>query len=101
MAKFLNKPCACPDVVITHNVDDTGLIITASLPGVEKKDLELDVGVHNFCIAGEREDMRYEGCYQLVHDVLAEKSDAVFNNGLLTVKVPFKEPLRGTKVEIH
>jgi len=101
MAELFNKPCACPDVIITHNEDDTGLIITASLPGVEKKDLELDVGSNNFCISGEREDIRYEGCYQLVHDVVAEDSAAVFKNGLLTVKVPFTEPLRGKKIEIH
>ena len=101
MAELLNKPCACPDVVIIHNEDDTGLIITASLPGVAKKDLEVDVGSHNFCISGEREDIRYEGCYQLVHDVVGEDADAVFKNGLLTVKVPFKEPLRGKKITIH
>ena len=101
MAELLNKPCACPDVVIIHNEDDTGLIITASLPGVEKKNIELNVGSHNFCITGEREDIRYEGCYQLVHDVIADDTDAVFKSGLLTLKVPFKEPLLGKKITIH
>ena len=101
MAELLNKPCTSPEVVITHNDDDTGLVITASLPGVEKKDIELNVGSQNFCISGEREDLRYEGCYQLVHDVVADNTDAEFKNGLLTVKVPFKEPLCGRKIEIH
>jgi HSP20 family molecular chaperone IbpA len=101
MAELLNKPCACPDVVITHNEDDTGLIINTSLPGVEKKDIQLNVGSNSFCITGEREDIRYEGCYQLVHDVIPDETDAVFKSGLLTLKVPFKEPLCGKKIEIH
>jgi HSP20 family molecular chaperone IbpA len=101
MAELLNKPCACPEVVITHNEEDTGLIVTASLPGVEKKDVELTVGSHNFCITGEREDLRFEGCYQLVHDVVGDNTDAEFKNGLLTLKIPFKEPLLGKKIVIH
>ena len=101
MMKEISKPCACADVEIRHNQDDTGLIITASLPGVAKEDIELTVGLHNFCITGEREDLKYDGCYQLIHDVDVDKSEAKFENGMLTLLVPFKEPLRGRKVIIH
>ncbi len=101
MAKSLMKPCACADVDIRHNDDDTGIVITALLPGVDKKDIELSMGTHNICIAGEREDFKYDGCYQLIHDVDPDKSDAKFENGLLTVTVPFKEPLKGKRIEIH
>lgn len=101
MVTELTKTRACPDVDVRHNEEDNGLIITASLPGVFKKDIELSVGIQNFCITGEREDIMYEGCYQLVHDVNPDGSVAKFQNGLLTVTVPFKEPLKGKKIIIH
>lgn len=101
MEHIITKPRACAEVDVRHNANDNGLIITAAVPGIEKKDLELIMGKEHFCLSGERDDLRYDGCYQLFHEVEVEQSVAKFVNGLLTVEVPFKEPLRGKKIEIH
>ena len=95
------KRCVCAAVEICHNSEDTGLTISAALPGVRKQDIVLEVAEDNFCIAGERENLQYDCCYPLTHYVDGKKSEATFENGLLVVNVPFLEEPRGKKIQIH
>ena len=99
--EYITKPCCCADVSICSNSDNSGFVISASLPGVNKKDVKLNMTSDSLCLAGEREDLRYDCCYELPCDVNEKKSDARFDNGLLTVTVPFKKASRGKAITIH
>lgn len=94
------RPPTCPEVFVNHDDKDEGLIIEAALPGVAREDISLTVGSSHFCLSGERNDAKFDGCYDLAHEIDNTKAKAKFENGLLRIHVPFKEPLRGTRVEI-
>lgn len=94
------KPTVCPDIFVNHDSKDEGLVIEASLPGVTRDDISLTVGNSSFCVSGERDDVKYDGCFQLAHEVNSKKAKAKFENGLLKVNIPFKEPLHGIKIKI-
>jgi HSP20 family protein len=98
--KESQKSLICPDISIVHDDSDEGLIIEAALPGVAKENVSLTFGDAHFCLTGERDDARFDGCYQLAHEVDNHKADAKLENGLLRIHVPFKEPLRGVPVAI-
>jgi HSP20 family molecular chaperone IbpA len=95
------KNVIVPMVNVNHNDDDTGLVIKVDLAGASKESVDLDMGEKGFCVKAEGEDFRYENCYMLAHDIKAEKSEAKFTSGLLTIKAPFKEMRRGHKVTIQ
>jgi len=91
----------CPEVSVVHDEKDEGLEITVELPGVSKKDVDLNVSKQGFCVSANREDMRYEGCFQFAHEVDSDKTKAKFENGLLLMTVPFVEALCGKKIAIE
>lgn len=88
------------DVVET----DKAIEISAELPGLEEKDIEVKLSQNVLTLSGEKRDdkgkkghsyLRAERSYgsfkrsiPLLHDVDASQADAVFRNGVLTVTVP-------------
>jgi HSP20 family protein len=70
------------------------------LPGVKKKDVNLEVSESTFCIEGGREDVNYYSCYTFGQPVNSEQAEAKFSNGLLTVSVPLAHSMVRKKVEI-
>jgi len=96
-----DKRVVVPMVTINHNGDDTGLVIKVDLAGASKETVDLDMGEKGFCIKAEAEDLNYENCYMLAHDIKAGETKAKFNSGLLTIQAPFLEVRRGHKVVIQ
>lgn len=90
----------CPEVSINHDEKDEGLEVTVELPGVSKDKVDLTVSKTGFCVSASREDLRYEGCFQFAHEVDSDRTKAKFENGLLSLVVPFLVPLRGKKIAI-
>ena len=99
--KELTKRSVCPEVMIIRNESNEGLHIEVALPGVDRKAVDLSFGDHHFCVSGDREEFTFDGCYELAHEVAKTKANAVFDNGLLKVDVPFLEMDQAVKVSIH
>ncbi len=92
---------ACPEVSVVHDDQDAGLTITVELPGVSKEHIDLTLSKTGFCVEASRADLRYQGCFQFAHECDSEGAKAKFANGLLTIAVPFAEPLCGKKIVIE
>lgn len=90
----------CPDVAIVHAANEEGLEVTVELPGVNKEDIDLTVSKNGFCISASRADLKYDGCFQFLHEIKNEEATAKFDNGLLLLTAPFLEPLRGKKITV-
>ncbi len=101
MLENTDKPCSCADVKIYPDVASKGIIISAELPGVKKEDIRLNFTKKDFCLSGEREDLTFDCCYQLPCTVNYQESDATFENGMLTIKVPVTEAFHGEPIPIH
>jgi HSP20 family protein len=89
--------------------------ITAELPGMEEKDIEVNVSDDILTIKGEKKEgkkkdyyvsERYYGSFQrsfhIPDSVDANKIEASFNNGLLTVILPktAEAPKQAKKIEV-
>jgi HSP20 family protein len=94
-----------PDVDVTET--DTELRISAELPGMEEKDVEIELSGNQLTVRGEKKEEREEtkkdfhvserryGSFrrtlQVPETVDAEKIDAEMKNGVLTVVLPKTE----------
>jgi HSP20 family protein len=95
---------------------EDGAIVTAEVPGIDIKDLEISVVGESLTLSGERrmeeinEDMRYhrqERGYgeftrtiELPFPVDANKVDAVLEKGVLTVSLPRAEANKPRKIVV-
>jgi len=95
------KRVVVPMINVKHKDDDTGLTIDVDLAGAKKETVELEMGTGGFCVKGEGEDFRYESCYVLAHEVRPSEAKAKLESGLLKIRVPFRETMRGHKVTIE
>ena len=86
--KYLTSPEVCSwadDESETYKIE-------IQLPGVEKDSIKLKMHDDSFFIKGETEDTVYIGSYTVCCPVKPEEAKAVYNQGLLKIEVPFKEP---------
>lgn len=107
----LRKPES--DVVIK----DGNAIVKIDLPGVDKKDIQLNVtGNYVEVKAEKKEEMKvekkgffkqersYAGYYRVIPlpaEVRAEEANASYKNGVLEIKIPLKEKLKKIKKKIE
>jgi HSP20 family protein len=81
-------PCAC----FSHDDKEGRLKIELELPGVDKKDISLDMRKDSFCVSAPRgEETEYSGCYMLAHQVEPDKAEAKYESGLLRIFAPIKD----------
>ena len=81
-------PCAC----FSHDDKDGRFKIELELPGVDKKDIKLDMRKDSFCVSAPRgEDTEYSGCFMLAHEVVPEKTEARYESGLLRIFAPMRD----------
>ena len=81
--------------------DDEEYCIEVELPGVNKGHIEVTVAERGLCVAGSKENLEYAGCWYLVHEIDENKAKAKYENGLLTVTIPFKEMPKGRNVPVE
>ena len=76
------------------------ITLTVDMPGVQKKDIELNVDKHGVTVKAETEDRDYS-CNKLFKTVLnPDKVTAKFNNGVLDIKIQKAEEDKGKKITI-
>ncbi len=82
-----------PDICAYYDEDEEKLKIEVELPGVKKKDIEFRLREDSFYIRAPKEDYEYIGSFAVCCPVIPKKAEATYNDGLLTVTVPYKEPM--------
>ncbi|HVO85628.1 MAG TPA: Hsp20/alpha crystallin family protein [Candidatus Eisenbacteria bacterium] len=80
--------------------DGEKYLIEAQLPGVKKKDIEIEAVETSFCIKGHKKNVLYSACYSLAHEVDLKRVEAAFKDGILTVNLPLKKPVKTVKIAI-
>jgi HSP20 family molecular chaperone IbpA len=70
---------------------------STSLPGVEKKDISLSMHEDSFFIQASRDDLEFVGSYAVCCPIDTEKARSKYNNGLLSIDVPYLKPQERAK----
>jgi HSP20 family protein len=121
--RWMPMPTRLPDETISRarmDVLDKGTAyeVTVDLPGVKKEEIDIAVEGGGVTITaeskGEREvkegerllhceryTTRYARSFELPSEVTEEGADAKFENGVLTLTLPKREPMASRRVEVH
>lgn len=87
------KRIVSPEVCSYVDDDHEFLTIEVSVPGVNKDDIVLKMHDDSFALAADREEFRFATALSFCCPVNPDKADAQYENGLLKVKVPFRDPM--------
>lgn len=103
-------------VVDIYDNDDT-IVIKAELPGIDKKDIAVDVKENVLTVKGERSTDnevkeekyyrrertfgKFERAFTLPGDVDPEKIEADYTDGVLEIKIPKPETKKPKKITVH
>ena len=80
---------------------DTEIVLSADLPGIEKKDIELKVDNHSIAFSAKTEERDYDFGQSFDFELNPEEVKATFNNGVLDVVVMKAEGTQGKTIEIE
>jgi HSP20 family protein len=91
-----------PPVDILEN--DQELLIIADLPGVDPEQIKLSLQAPDFKLeasASDAPDTTYARSFHVEERVDAERVDAEYKNGVLTVRLPKSSAAKPRRIEVH
>jgi HSP20 family protein len=97
--------------------EDGKIVVKAELPGMEKKDIKVNLEDHVLTLEGERSEEseekkenyyrkersfgKFHRSFTLPAAVDSEKVDASFKDGVLRVEIPMPEEKKPKKIDVH
>ena len=83
--------------------DDANGHITATfdMPGVEKKDIDLNVDINSVSVNAKNDDREYSYSQDFTFSLNPDEVKATFNNGVLDIKIQKAEESKGIKIDIE
>lgn len=73
-----------------------------TVPGVEKKDIHLKMNNDRYSLKADKTDVEYVSTGRFTCPVEIEKTEANYENGLLYINIPLKDPWENAySVTIH
>tara|TARA_R110002012_G_scaffold93462_2_gene226624 strand:- start:876 stop:1271 length:396 start_codon:yes stop_codon:yes gene_type:complete len=79
---------------------DNDVCISVDMPGIQKKDIELNVDKHSVNVSASREERDYSFSKSFTSELDPNKVTAKFNNGVLDITVQKAEEYKGKKITI-
>ena len=80
---------------------DDSIVLSADLPGVEKKDIELSVHSDSVAFKASTDERNYDFGQSFDFELNPDEVKATFNNGVLDVIIKKMEPSQGKLIKIE
>ena len=80
---------------------DTEIVLSADLPGIEKKDIELKVDNHSIAFSAKTEERNYDFAQSFDFELKSSGVKATFVNGVLDVVVEKSVGTQGKTIKIE
>jgi HSP20 family protein len=91
---LLERYTESPDLITSVDKEQSHLILEFSVVQVEKENITLMMNENGCYLTAASEDSDYVSTLSFLAPVKPSEAKAIFQDGILIVKVPFKEPLR-------
>ena len=78
---------------ITYAVGETKLIIEFAIPGAPAETIDVKILEDSVHLTAPARDFEYVSALALGWPVKPDKAEATYENGLLRIEVPFKDPM--------
>src|SRR3990172_366844 len=85
-----------PRIVAYTDYDSTKLTAEIALPGVPIESVDLKLDENGMSLSAPARDVEYVAALTFACPVNKHKAQASYENGLLIVEVPFKDPMEDT-----
>ena len=91
MESVIPRILKTPILAMYHDDKHENLTLEVELPDVENENITLLMHENSFYLRAFSKNVEYLGSFFLDGPVDPEKAIAVNNNGMLTIKIPYKE----------
>jgi len=95
--RYRDGGCLFHDILVDS--DENEHVISVEMPGVEKKDLDIEVSKDILTVKWKKKDVDYYRSFYIPDDSNLDKSSSEYKNGVLVIKIPRKKP-KIKKIEI-
>ena len=82
-----------PELVAYVDDEHKKLTIEVTIPGAARKDIDLKMHGDSFYLSAPARDVEYVAAYSFCCPVKPDKAQASYDNGILTIEAPFKDPM--------
>jgi HSP20 family molecular chaperone IbpA len=88
-----NRIRVAPNTVAYADEENLKLVVEFSIPGAPTDTIDLKVLPDSVHLIAPARDIEYVAALALAWPVKPDKAEAIYENGLLRIEVPFKDPM--------
>lgn len=88
-----NRIRVAPNTVAYANEESHKLIVEFAIPGAPPDTIDVKILADSVHLTAPARDVEYVSALALAWPVKPDKAEAIYENGLLRIEVPFKDPM--------
>ena len=97
-----NRIRVAPNTVAYADVEKRKLVVEFAIPGAPTDTIDLKILKDSVHLTAPARNIEYVSALALAWPVKPDKAEAIYENGLLRIEVPFKDPMEdAVKVAIE
>jgi HSP20 family molecular chaperone IbpA len=88
-----NRIRVAPNTVAYSDEENLKLVVEFAIPGAPTDTIDLKILEDSVHLSAPARDIEYVSAFALAWPVKPDKTEAIYENGLLRIEVPFKDPM--------